>query len=87
MYFFSDNEGLCSLLKDINVAFDKTVNYAGVSNTLSDKLMTDGLIDSEDPLNSAECAPLRKGGGAYLSVELGEDIPVRIVGILGKGGN
>lgn len=76
---------------DLNVAYGKTVNYAGLETsrvvTLSDTLMTDGLIDSEDPLNSALCPPLARGGGAYFTVNLGEEMPVRVVGIFGKKGN
>ncbi|KAK4018928.1 hypothetical protein OUZ56_000963 [Daphnia magna] len=75
---------------DLNVAYGKTVNYAGLETsrvvTLSDTLMTDGLIDSEDPLNSALCPPLARGGGAYFTVNLGEEMPVRVVGIFGKKG-
>ncbi|XP_057370604.1 uncharacterized protein LOC130691648 isoform X2 [Daphnia carinata] len=75
---------------DLNVAYGKTVNYAGLETsrvvTLSDTLMTDGLIDSEDPLNTAECPSLARGGGAYFTVNLGEEMPVRVVGIFGKKG-
>lgn len=70
---------------DLNVAFGKTVTYTGTSGTVSDTYMTDGLIDSEDSVNAAECSTLGKST-AYLSVDLGEDLPVRVVGIFGKRG-
>jgi hypothetical protein len=49
--------------------------------------MTDALVDSEDPVNTADCPSLTRNGGAYLSVNLGESLPVRVVGIFGKKGN
>ena len=75
----------------MNVAYGKTVNYAALDMSsrlmeMSDILMTDGLVDSEDPMNAAECPALAKGGGAYLTVNLGENYPVRVVGIFGKKG-
>jgi hypothetical protein len=48
--------------------------------------MTDALVDSEDPVNTADCPSLTRDGGAYLSVNLGESLPVRVVGIFGKKG-
>jgi len=75
---------------DINVAYGKTVNYLAVDMSraveMSDTLMTDALIDSEDPVNTADCPSLTREGGAYLSVNLGESLPVRVVGIFGKKG-
>ena len=76
---------------DVNVAYGKTVNYAALDMSsrlveMSDILMTDSLVDSEDPMNAAECPALAKGGGAYLIVNLGENYPVRVVGIFGKKG-
>lgn len=72
------------------MAYGKTVNYAGLETSraviLSDTLMTDSLIDSEDPLNTADCPSLSRGGGAYFTVNLGEEMPIRVVGIFGKKG-
>lgn len=75
---------------DINVAYGKTVTYTALDATrtveVSDTLMTDALVDSEDPVNTADCPSLTRNGGAYLSVNLGESLPVRVVGIFGKKG-
>ena len=86
----SENNSEFSLLlieTDLNVAYGRTVNYAGISNTISDTLMTDGLTNSEDPSNTAECSSLTKAGNAFLSIDLGDNLPVRVVGIFGKGGS
>jgi hypothetical protein len=75
---------------DINVAYGKTVTYTALDTTRTvevvDTLMTDALVDSEDPVNTADCPSLTRNGGAYLSVNLGESLPVRVVGIFGKKG-
>ena len=74
----------------MNVAYGKTVTYASIDMSraveMSDTLMTDALIDSEDPMNAAECPALARGGGAYFTVNLGEKMPVRVIGIFGKKG-
>lgn len=49
----------------------------------STELMTDGLASPDD---GAECILLKKGGGAYFTVDLGQEFPVRDVQVVGKPG-
>lgn len=80
-----DNKLFCNVIAlDINVAFRKPTTYVSESDgQRSTPLLTDGMADTQDPLNTAECVTLGSQN-AFFAVDLGQNYIVRNVNIFCK---
>lgn len=69
---------------DLNVAYGRMATFDDVNLSSSNTpLITDGISSTDD---GAECILLKKGGGAYFSVNLETQLPVSNVFVVGKPG-
>lgn len=69
---------------DINVAYGRSATFADINGASSNTpLITDGIASVDE---GAQCILLKRGGGAYFTINLDTQLPVREVVIVGKPG-